>query len=109
MEEDLFDANLPEVPAGYTSSWAQYTVQLPVGANRNALQAHLAEAGIPTMVYYPKPMHEQKAFKDKCLVAPDGCLVAERLCETVLSLPMSPCMADRELSAVVHAVKEFYD
>lgn len=53
---------LPYRPQGFTSSWAQYTVQLPQGADREALQAKLRERGIPTMVYYPKPMHRQNAF-----------------------------------------------
>ena len=81
---------LPLVPEGYTSSWAQYTVQLPAGADRAALQAALKEQGVPTMVYYPKPMHEQKAFAGGCLVEPGGCPVTECLCATVLSLPMGP-------------------
>ena len=78
---------LPEVPEGFRSSWAQYTVRLPEGLDRDALQAALKERGVPTMVYYPKPMHGQGAFEGACL-CPDGCPVTERLCETVLSLPM---------------------
>ncbi|MFR4962244.1 MAG: DegT/DnrJ/EryC1/StrS family aminotransferase, partial [Eggerthella lenta] len=77
---------LPTVPEGCRSSWAQYTVQLPQGFDRDALQASLKERGVPTMVYYPKPMHEQRAFEGAHL-CPGGCPVAKRLCETVLSLP----------------------
>ena len=80
---------LPEIPEGYRSSWAQYTVQLPGDADRDALQIALKERGIPTMVYYPKPMHEQRAFEGAHL-RPGGCPVAKRLCETVLSRPMGP-------------------
>lgn len=87
---------LPEVPEGYRSSWAQYTVQLPEGADRDALQAKLGEQGVPTMVYYPKPMHEQKAFEGACL-CPDGCPVTKRLCETVLSLPMGSYLAETDI------------
>lgn len=83
------DLALPRVPEGMTSSWAQYTVRLPEGVDRDALQVHLCENGAPTMVYYPKPMHEQVAFGNNAL-APDGCPVTKRLCKTVLSLPMSP-------------------
>ena len=72
---------LPEIPEGYRSSWAQYTVQLPGDADRDALQIALKERGIPTMVYYPKPMHEQRAFEGAHL-RPGGCPVAKRLCET---------------------------
>jgi len=81
---------LPFVPEGYTSSWAQYTVRLPEGFDRESLQEALKAQGVPTMVYYPKPMHRQQAFEDACIVAPSGCPVTERLCATVLSLPMGP-------------------
>lgn len=86
---------LPEIPEGYRSSWAQYTVQLLEGFDRNALQAALKGQGIPTMVYYPKPMHEQAAFADAHL-CPDGCPVTKRLCETVLSLPMGPYLGEAD-------------
>lgn len=95
---------LPEIPEGYRSSWAQYTVQLLEGCDRNALQAALKGQGIPTMVYYPKPMHEQAAFADAHL-RPDGCPVTKRLCETVLSLPMGPYLHSRNLIHVVEALK----
>ena len=85
---------LPEVPEGHRSSWAQYTVRLPEGLDRDALQARLKDRGVPTMVYYPRPMHEQKAFEGAHL-CPDGCPTTKRLCETVLSLPMGPYL-DRE-------------
>lgn len=92
---------LPLVPEGYTSSWAQYTVQLSAAADRAALQAALKEHGVPTMVYYPKPMHEQEAFAGACLVEPGGCPVTERLCDRVLSLPMGPYVANGEIVVVV--------
>ena len=84
---------LPEVPEGYRSSWAQYTVRLPEGLDRDALQARLKDRGVPTMVYYSKPMHEQRAFEGAHL-CPDGCPATKRLCETVLSLPMGPYLTD---------------
>lgn len=80
---------LPHRSEGFTSSWAQYTLRLPAGTDRDALQAKLKEQGIPTMVYYPKPMHLQKAFAGTDSARAD-CPVTERLCETVLSLPMHP-------------------
>ena len=92
-DEALKDSKLtlPHRPEGFTSSWAQYTVQLPAGTDRDALQAKLKEQGIPTMVYYPKPMHLQKAFEGTDSAEAD-CPVTERLCATVLSLPMHPYM-----------------
>lgn len=82
----------PVVPEGYYSSWAQYTIQLPNVEKRDALQAALKEKGIPTMVYYPRCMHEQGAFEN--LPYNGECPTAERLCNTVLSLPMHPYLQD---------------
>ena len=92
---------LPQVPEGMTSSWAQYTVRVPKEVGRDQIQASLKEAGIPSMVYYPKPMHEQKAFEGCSLVAPDGCPVTEQLCHEVLSLPMGPYLSREDCMAVV--------
>lgn len=76
----------PVVPEGYYSSWAQYTIQLSDENQRTEIQGKLKEQGIPTMVYYPKPMHEQTAFKG--LKQYVQCPVTERLCKTVVSLPL---------------------
>ena len=97
---------LPEVPEGYRSSWAQYTVRLPEGLDRDALQAALKERGVPTMVYYPKPMHGQGAFEGAHL-GPDGCPVTKRLCETVLSLPMGPYLTADEVLSAVHFIDKW--
>lgn len=106
-DEALKDSGLvlPYRPEGFTSSWAQYTVQLPVGTDRDALQAKLKEQGIPTMVYYPKPMHLQKAFEGTDSARAD-CPVTERLCETVLSLPMHPYLSKNECIAVIEKISE---
>ena len=94
------------VPEGYRSSWAQYTVRLPEGLDRDALQAALKERGVPTMVYYPKPMHGQGAFEGAHL-CPDGCPVTKRLCETVLSLPMGPYLTADEVLSAVHFIDKW--
>lgn len=90
----------PVVPEGFGSSWAQYTIQLPNEQLRNRLQAALKEAGIPSMVYYPKPMHQQTAFKGTVQPAGCGCEVAERLCSTVLSLPMHPYLEATDINDI---------
>ena len=107
-DEALADAPLvlPFVPEGYTSSWAQYTVRLPEGANRGSLQEALKAQGVPTMVYYPKPMHKQQAFENACIIAPGGCPVTERLCTTVLSLPMGPYVSRESVLEAADAIKE---
>jgi len=90
----------PVIPEGFGSSWAQYTIQLPTEEKRNSLQAALKEAGIPSMVYYPKPMHLQTAFQN--IIQPVGCTckVAERLCGTVLSLPMHPYIESSDIENI---------
>ena len=94
---------LPKRYEGFTSSWAQYTVQLPEGTDRVALQAALKEQGVPTMVYYPKPMHKQKAFEGACVV-PAPCEVTESLCQSVLALPMGPLQSAANANLIAAAI-----
>lgn len=96
---------LPVILPGYESSWAQYTVQLPEGTDRDRLQAALKEKGIPTNVYYPIPMHKQHAF-DNTYSAIADTPVTERLCHTVLSLPLSPYITKEEIEEVAEALKK---
>lgn len=77
------DIELPYLPPGYMSSWAQYTVK---SDRRDELMKRYAEKGIPTMVYYRKCIHQQAAFKGE--ISFGDCPNAERLAESVLSLPM---------------------
>ena len=92
--------DLPEVPAGLKSAWAQYTIK---SGNRDALQASLSGKGIPTAVYYPKPLHLQTAYAQHG--ATSGHLpVSESLCAAVLSLPMNPYWTRESADAVCDAV-----
>ena len=93
---------IPVVPEGYYSSWAQYTIQLTNAEKRNALQAALKEKGIPTMVYYPRCMHEQGAFENQPYNG--ECPTAERLRNTVLSLPMHPYLEDEQVRFICENV-----
>jgi dTDP-4-amino-4,6-dideoxygalactose transaminase len=95
----------PVVPEGYYSSWAQYTIQLGDENQRTAIQGKLKEQGIPTMVYYPKPMHEQTAFKG--LKQYVQCLVTERLCKTVVSLPLDGYLYDKGLNNLIPVLEIF--
>ncbi|GLS89624.1 aminotransferase DegT [Psychromonas marina] len=76
----------PQVPEGYVSSWAQYTL---VDENRDAAMAEYKEQGIPTVVYYATCMHQQTAFKYLGYCEGDF-PVAEKLAKQVFSLPMHP-------------------
>lgn len=95
---------LPEIKDGYLSSWAQYTIQLPEGTDRAAFQSKLKEVGIPSMVYYMKPMHLQGAFTGTDSAIAD-CTVTEKLCKTVLSLPLHPYMEVKDVSFVVEKIR----
>lgn len=93
----------PVIPEHFYSSWAQYTIQLENREERDRLQGFLKEKGIPTMVYYPIPMHCQRAFEGLKLY--QECPVTERLCQTVLSLPMHPYLEREEQEQITAAVK----
>ena len=94
----------PVVPEGFYSSWAQYTLILDSAEQRAYLQQELKEQGIPTMVYYPKPMHLQGAFA--ALGYQQGDLpVSEALCERVVSLPMHPYLNEEDIKFVSNAVR----
>lgn len=94
---------LPIIPEGYYSSRAQFTIQLPDDGTRDMVQKHLKEKEIPSMIYYMKPMHQQGAFAST--YSEDAkCPVTEKLCRTVLSLPIHPYMTEQEAETVAGAV-----
>ena len=97
----------PVIPEGFLSSWAQYTIRLRDKEQRDALQAALKAEGIPSMVYYPKPMHLQTAFAS---VIPGStrnlCPVATSLCDRVLSLPMHPYLTTDQIDIVCNAIRK---
>ncbi len=92
----------PVVPKGYGSSWAQYSILLRDRKQRDGLQTYLKEQGIPSMIYYKKPLHKQEAFaKDAGWMA---CPITESVCERVLSLPMHPYLEGEEIRQIAEAV-----
>ena len=97
----------PVIPEGFGSSWAQYTLTLESGEQRDAVQAALKEQGIPTMVYYPKPMHAQTAFADlPPIPGLPGFPVTDRLCACVLSLPMHPYLGEGNVDFICKELKK---
>lgn len=100
---------IPFIPDGFGSSWAQYTIRLESKERRDSLQAYLKEQGIPSMVYYPTPMHLQTAFKPDgsggTLIPRRECQTSTKLCQTVLSLPMHPYLTDDEIHFIVDIIK----
>ena len=91
---------------GVTVTAAQYSILLKDEKTRDGLQAYLKEKGIPTMVYYPKPMSRQGAFQGLNCVKVDLPVTAD-LCKRVLALPMHPYMTKEEQDAVVEGIKEY--
>ena len=95
----------PVIPKGFLSAYAQYTVMLPEDARRDQIMAEMKEKGIPTFVYYPKPMHLQGAFS--ALGYKQGDFPhAEAACERVLSLPMHPYLEDEKIEKIATALRE---
>jgi len=99
-------ATVPRVGNESTSVWAQYTIRLAPG-RRDALAAALEAQGIPTAIYYAKPLTRQAAYRDYP-VADGGVPVSERLADEVISLPMhaylEPPVQDRIVAAVRRAL-----
>lgn len=96
---------LPVVKDGYISSWAQYTIQLSSDVDRNEVQQKLKESGIPSMVYYVKPMHLQGAFSGTDS-ADAECPITETLCASVLSLPIHPYMEEEIVDYICNTLKK---
>ena len=81
------------------SVWGQYTVRV---ADRARVQSVLTEAGVPTAVHYPRPLHRQPAYAH--LGNPDSCPMALAAADEVMSLPMSPDLSDADMDRVVAAL-----
>jgi dTDP-4-amino-4,6-dideoxygalactose transaminase len=90
----------PQVVDGSTSAWAQYTVRV---AARDQVAAAMKDVGVPTAVYYPRPLHQQTAYR-RFPVAPGGLAVSEQLSAEVLSLPMHPYLSTSDQDRVIEAL-----
>ena len=97
---------VPFIKEGFYSSWAQYSILLDSEEERDGLQADLKGKGIPSMIYYPKPMSRQTAFQGMDCVKVD-LSITERLCRRVLALPIHPYMELKEQDMVINCIKEF--
>ncbi len=95
---------IPVVKEGYYSSWAQYTIQLKNSEQRNDLQEILKDNGIPSMIYYQKPMREQEAFATVKVCEESQTI---DLCNKVLSLPMHPYLKDEEVDKICEVITSY--
>jgi UDP-2-acetamido-2-deoxy-ribo-hexuluronate aminotransferase len=99
---------VPTATPGADHAWGLYSVLLPEGTDRDAVQAAMRAQGVPSGVYYPKPLHHQPAYA----AAHAGAIsnapplpVSEMLCRRILSLPMHPYLTEEEVTRVVAAVQ----
>ncbi|WP_111322563.1 DegT/DnrJ/EryC1/StrS family aminotransferase [Algoriphagus chordae] len=97
---------IPGRAANSTHAFHQYTVQV-VGISRDELKSYLAEKGVPSMVYYPLPLHQQEAYLDLGFKKGDF-PVAESLCENVLSLPIHTEMKSEDQDYIIETIKSFF-
>jgi dTDP-4-amino-4,6-dideoxygalactose transaminase len=95
----------PIVPPGHKSVWAQYTIKAKDQNARDKMVRDLKKNNIPAMVYYPKPLHKQSAYKN-FPTDPQGCRCSGLLSETVFSLPMHPYLEQHDRVHVIETVKE---
>ena len=93
---------VPVVREGACSVWAQFTLKTDT---RDSLAAELKKHGVPTAIYYPKPLHQQTAYRD-CLVTPGGLPVSEDLSLRVLSLPMHPYLEPEVQKYISDSVRQ---
>jgi dTDP-4-amino-4,6-dideoxygalactose transaminase len=96
-------AIVPRVLDGCVSTWAQYTIRVGSG-RRDAVAAALKEQGIPTAIYYPKPLHRQTAYRHYPS-AGNGLPVSDAIAQEVLSLPMHPYLASDLQDRIVEATR----
>jgi dTDP-4-amino-4,6-dideoxygalactose transaminase len=92
------------VPDGHRSAWAQYAIETP---ERDALKAHLQANGIPSVIYYVKPLHQQVAY-EQILEARRRTGVSEALPSRILCLPMHPYLTEADQERIVGSVAAFF-
>jgi dTDP-4-amino-4,6-dideoxygalactose transaminase len=95
---------VPRVAAGCTSVWAQYTIRLPNGCDRDDFAATMKAQGIPTAIYYPKSMHQQTAYRDFPF-ADGGLAASESLSRDVISLPMHAYLDEPTQERIIKVVR----
>ena len=95
---------IPHLASGCSSVWAQYTIRLPKGTDRDSFAAALKTQGIPTAIYYVKSMHQQTAYRD-FPVADGGLPVSESLSQDVISLPMHAYLDEPTQERIIKAVR----
>lgn len=104
--KDISSLVLPMVSSYTTHVWHQYTIRVTDG-RRDELQTFLKENGVPSMVYYPIPIHQQKAYHGSS-VSQNAFPISERLSDEVLSLPMHTELDEEQLRHIVETIRKFF-
>ncbi|MDX8481235.1 DegT/DnrJ/EryC1/StrS aminotransferase family protein [Mesorhizobium sp. VK24D] len=89
--------------SGGRSAWAQYAIETP---KRDGLKAHLGEKGIPSVIYYVKPLHEQVAYRDYPRT-PTGLAVSEKLPRQILCLPMHAYLSEADQDRIIETIRNY--
>lgn len=100
---------VPTATPGADHAWGLYSVLLPEGTDRDAVQAAMKDQGVPSGVYYPKPLHHQPAYAGAHAAAISNAPplpVSEMLCRRILALPMHPYLTEEDVARVVEAVRK---
>jgi UDP-2-acetamido-2-deoxy-ribo-hexuluronate aminotransferase len=105
--EAILDLQIPARDLRSTHVFHQYTLRVEDVGQRNALQQHLKQHGVPSAIYYPLPVHQQPAYGYLGYQAGDF-PVAERLCQQVLSLPVHPALTVVQQGHVIQSVRAFF-
>ena len=95
---------LPTTPAGASSVWHLYVVAT---SQRDALQQHLTQSAVQTLIHYPVPPHKQQAYQH-LPVAQASYPLAEQFAQEILSLPIGPQLSDADVEATISAIRAFF-
>jgi dTDP-4-amino-4,6-dideoxygalactose transaminase len=94
----------PQIPENYLSVWAQYSVLAESTKQRDTIIEKLSKAGVPSAIYYPKPLHQQEAFS--FLAHKNGDFpVSENAAERIFSLPMHPYLKEEDQMKIAEALQ----
>lgn len=104
IDENNINIKLPQIPENFYSSFAQYTVIAENEEHRDKLREGLSKKEIPTNIYYPRGLSQQKAF-EKNKLTPVSLKNSENLCKSVFSLPMHPYMSKEDLDIIISSFK----
>ena len=96
---------IPYIPNNYFTAWAQYSILLEDTHERNALKVFLQKKQIPSMVYYMKPLHKQKALKDAYVLT--DLKTSQEIADTILSIPLHPFLNSNDVNFIAESIIEF--